>query len=425
MAKNNELAEVIFKHADELSVVPVAQFFVEKHTQTVADIKDAKTRKTELELAKQKFEPLETRFLTRQTALKEAGTKLTEFHAPLGGESFRALLDEQISEQPVFTERLAAHNSVQTLQHERDGLAANPDAGLVEKAKLKAQQLALTGKIKLEERSAGKLEKAIGRQLIENSLEESVRCESTTSIVDQISSQRKAIAERLSELEESQSIKDEVATQLCKELSIERIENGKTLDAEISKCDKTVRGLEATLNTAAGELLPELQNFERDRLPAELATMLGDTKPQATKEGAAEPPTPFGWSVLAVALVVVCYVGYWALGAAWGLLSDGVSAVVGGLPDGSDFTPYRTSEHTEKSIEDMGLAARSKEDVIQLIGKPSATHKEWPHYRSSGVFATDEKWAYYDFVIDEVTDTRNELYVYFDKDGSVCDYEVN
>ena len=329
MAKNNELAAVIFKHADELSAVPVAHFFVEKHAQTVDGINEAKTRKTELELAKQKFEPLETRFLTRQTALKEAETKLAEFYAPLGGKSFRALLDEKISEQPVFTERLSAHNRAQTLQHERDGLSASSDAGLLEKAKLKAQQLALTGKIKLEERSAGKQEKDIGRQLIENSLEESVRCESTTSIVDQITSQRKVIAERLSALEESQSIKDEVAQQLCTDLSIERIENGKTLDVEISQCDKTVRELEGTLNTAAGELLPELQKFERARLPAELATMLDGTKPQPD-DGTRSPDDEDNQMTLYVRSVSVAipiaFVFWLFVGGFWGTMFWGFVA---------------------------------------------------------------------------------------------------
>jgi hypothetical protein len=117
-----DIADYVLKQTDELSDVPSVKEFVDDHGRLTKEIAEAKERQERLAKAKEEYQPLEQRVGPCRRSLKDAETKLAKRYAPLGEAAFKALLADDIDEQPLFADRLAAHKRVQVLQAECDAL---------------------------------------------------------------------------------------------------------------------------------------------------------------------------------------------------------------------------------------------------------------------------------------------------------------
>jgi hypothetical protein len=162
--------------------------------------------------------------------------ELAKLHRPLGEAAFKAFNAGDLEEQLIFSDRLAAHKKIQELQQERDDLAPAADAGMAQMAKAKAQQLAIAGKIKLDQMKVGGLDTEIGRKILEDKLDESVRCGSTADILDQITKNREGIANSTDMVHDAEAARDEAAAKLCESVPMDRVEGTESLDTEITKC---------------------------------------------------------------------------------------------------------------------------------------------------------------------------------------------
>ena len=158
----------------------------------------------------------------------------------LGHAAFHASLAGKIEQHPVFAERLNLYRKLADLESEKLSLAPPLDAGVVQKAKAKAQQVVIFGKIKLTAMSEGSLETAIGKNLLHNNQEETVRCDQTSRILESIGKQRNCIAERRTEANEAQAALENKRAELCQSIGLAKIEGASTLDGELRNCQAAI-----------------------------------------------------------------------------------------------------------------------------------------------------------------------------------------
>jgi formylglycine-generating enzyme required for sulfatase activity len=269
-----EIANFVVEHADELSDVPGVKEYVEVHDRLTKQIAEAKDRQKRLVTAKREYEPLEQRVDKCRRALKDGEAELARLHRPLGEAAFKALLAGDINEQPIFADRLAVHKRVQVLQQECDGLSPGSDAGFVQQTKATAQQLAIKGKIKLEELKFGGLHTKIGREIVEGELDESIRCSTTAQILSQIKEQRDRIAKKSAKLKEATTALTASGKRLSAAVGLASIGSSRDLAAAEKLCVKNVKQHESNLEVAIRGLVDALQQVDANVLPTPLATLL-------------------------------------------------------------------------------------------------------------------------------------------------------
>ncbi len=242
----------------EFANIAAVQQFRASHTEQRRETDTGRQRAEQLGKARTELEPLESDRKQKQQALSKTQASLREFHRSLGQAAFQGRLEGNVTDQPVFAERLAVHERIEELRKEYDSLAPASNAGTVTKAKAKAQQLAVAGRIKLEETKIGKLDSQIGQRLIEESQEGSVRCEQTKQVLSQVAERQGEIAQ----LAEQESLSREaLATkvgQLMQALNLPKIESSLALDDELKRCNAAVAQAEKTLRELGDELPAKL-----------------------------------------------------------------------------------------------------------------------------------------------------------------------
>ena len=279
-----DIASYVLKHQDELSDVPGVKKFLEHHGRLAEEIVASKKLGKRLAKAREKYEPFEKRVLNCQDALKNAETKLAKLHRPLGESTFKAFISGSIAEQSVYSDRLAVQKRIRELRKERYSLSPSPDAGVVQKTKAKAHQLAIAARVKLEEMKCGRLETEIGRHLVENELDASAQCESTSELWGRIATCRGVVTSCSSDLQQANSARGKASKQLCDAVPLQHIESSKTFDAEIKSCQKHIRDSESSLLATTRSLAEELAAIESSKLPKPLVTKLGELKTTPNKD---------------------------------------------------------------------------------------------------------------------------------------------
>lgn len=276
-----DIADWVLSNADHLSGIPHVVKFVNEHDRLAEEIARCREKRAKLTKAREELAPLERLAVSCCKNLESAKSKLAKLARPLGVAAFEAFLADDIDESQVFTNRLAVQNRVRELQQERDGLDAAPESEMPQKAKAKALQLAVTGKIKLEEIKFRGLDTETGRKLIEANLDESIRCSSTADLLDRIKTQRARVAKLSADQKAANTELTEARNRLSKIVGLTLFGNTKELDTSISRCTKNAKQCDRKLDAATRALVKTLQEAEPSSLPSELSSLL-DSVPVET-----------------------------------------------------------------------------------------------------------------------------------------------
>jgi hypothetical protein len=229
------------------SDVPSLVDFHRIHRELTDEAENARERAQQVTAAISAHSPLEKALGQRKKELTTAEVDLGKMAQSLGNAAFNAFLAGKIGQLPVFAERLDLHRKIADLESEKLSLTPPENAGMIQKAKAKAQQMVVFGKIKLAAMSEGSLETAIGNNLLHNNQEESVRCDQTNGILDAICKQRSIIAGHRAQVSEVQTALENKRTALCQSFGLAKIENASTLDAELRKCQTATQQKEKAL----------------------------------------------------------------------------------------------------------------------------------------------------------------------------------
>lgn len=248
------IVNVVLREEAPLCDVPAIRDFLRAHGASTAQVRSALERDQQITAAISAYALLEKALDEKKKEIAPAEAELLKMAQALGHVAFRASLSEKFGWLSMFAERLELHRKIADLEAEKLSLAPLAGAGLVRKARAKAQQVVILGKIKLAARSEGTLEAAIGKNLLHDNREETVRCDQTSGILDSICKQRSIIASHRLRVAEAQTALYRKRAELCRSLGIAKIEGASTLDDELRKCqtainqnDKVRRDLENAL----------------------------------------------------------------------------------------------------------------------------------------------------------------------------------
>ncbi len=263
--------------------------FRDEHARVAAEAENANRLLQRLGKAKQHLEPREQEDAAKQQAATQAAASLSEFHQPLGKAAFEAWLGSAIAEHPAFAERRAVYQKIAECRQQCEQLTPADDAKTLDKAKAKTKQLAIAGKIKLEEAKVRKLERQIGQQLIDGGQEGAARCEATAKILEQIAGRRTEVADKQQQAEQAAAALASTKQKLAEKLTLPPIENTASLNAQITQCNKQIaqsqkqratleRGLPDQL-TADASLAADTPFGAQVQMLRELQSQLQATRP--------------------------------------------------------------------------------------------------------------------------------------------------
>ncbi len=292
------IVSCVLRESQEPSLpdVPSIADFRRVHHELTAGAQSARERAQQVTAAISAYSPLEKALEQKKKELATAEVDLGKMAQSLGTAAFNAFLAGKVGQLPVFAERVDLHRKIADLESEKLSLTPPENAGMVQKAKAKAQQMVVFGKIKLAAMSEGSLETAIGKNLIHNNQEETVRCDSTNSILDAICKRRSVIAGRRVHVSEAQTALETKRTELCQSLGLAKIESASTLDAELRKCQAVIQQKDrARTDLEQGlpdKLLAETNMPQQGQL-AELLSDLRQAQASHTDDcGQRRPTTP-------------------------------------------------------------------------------------------------------------------------------------
>lgn len=244
--------------APESLAIPEVRDFKSRQSTLQQEITAAQERAAKLVQSKAEYEPLEQVVKHAQERAAKTAFELEHLHRTLGKAAFDALLAGQISEQQVFTERRKLNAAIAELRKEHDSLTPPPDAGILDKTKAKAKQLAIAGKIKLEELKINGLDSQVGKQLVDSGQEGSIRCSGTEPILGQIATARANIAQAQQQREQAAAALESKKAGLRTAFGLAQIEGARSLDTEIAQCRQSVAKKEKELSTLRSDLSGKL-----------------------------------------------------------------------------------------------------------------------------------------------------------------------
>jgi len=192
-----------------------------------------------IELVRDALDEQDRRVRDRRKDADKAQKDLVALHGDLGRAAFEAFEVGDLEHSPLFDERRAARDEVETIEGEIAELSEARGFGAVVKAK--ARQAALLARSTATKARFRSLERDIGRALIDDRAEESVRCGNTEVVLSKIAAARTGVrqldrllneanAERIAtgRAAESQYALDTVRAPKDLKPAIKRIEGGIT-----------------------------------------------------------------------------------------------------------------------------------------------------------------------------------------------------
>lgn len=188
-----------------------------------------------IELLRDALDEQDRRVKDRRKDADKAQSELLALAGDLGRTSFEAFELGDLENIPLYDARRAARDEVETIEGEITELSEARGFGAVVKAK--ARQAALLARSAATRARFRSLEREIGRALIEDRREESVRCEKTEVVLSKIAAARTGVRQ---------------LDRLLNAANAERIATGQTAEDEYSL--ETVR--------APKDLKPAIQRIE-------------------------------------------------------------------------------------------------------------------------------------------------------------------
>jgi general secretion pathway protein G len=260
----SELRRTILMYVLDDSVTlpdfPLLEEFKTEHARLRTEIAAAMDRASRLQAARDEYVDVLGHFNTAKTEYEQSKKALAKLHKPLGQAAFAAFQTGGIPRQQEFIDRIALAERITGLKKEQERLAAPPDAGIVEKTKAKARQLAIAAKIKGELLSAGKLDAEIGRALIDYERDHVVRSALTSDISDKVCAARAETTSCKHDLELAEQSFTTKAAALSQALGLQQIAGKYTFDVEIAALENQAKEKHAFLSTRELELLDLLAN---------------------------------------------------------------------------------------------------------------------------------------------------------------------
>ena len=190
----NEIADILLGIDSPVRGFAEFDSLMSEHDQLLsrqAELKDLETKLTE---ALPGLEQAEGTLTAAQKHLATEKKKLADYASELGKAAFSGLRSGELPDHQIFSDRKNLQSRLENLQHQRSELTSGENTGMIDKAKVHAQQLKVKGQIKLEELKIKPVDRALGEALLTSKEKLSVQCNQTEKVIKAISDQRKQVS---------------------------------------------------------------------------------------------------------------------------------------------------------------------------------------------------------------------------------------
>lgn len=225
----NEIADILL--GSDSPVRGSAEFdrLISEHDQLLSrqlELKDLETKLTEVLPGLEQAEAL---LAESRSLLSAEEKKLDGFAEELGKAAFEGLRIGELPDHLIFADRKELQSRIESLQRQRSELTFDENAGIVEKTKVRAQNLKLTGQIKFEEMRVHSVDRALGQALLVSKEKLSIQCSQTQHVLKNISNQRKLISKALKKVEQANQVVDKRKSDAAESLGCGPVDNVKSL----------------------------------------------------------------------------------------------------------------------------------------------------------------------------------------------------
>lgn len=263
--------------------------FLARSNQIREQSRSLMRRLEQLSAAQTEHQDIEGRLAQQRLDLKAADASIDRLSLPLGKAAFIACQSGLLSRTRDYDERYALNDAITALQVEHGALAPSPNAGFIAKTKAVAQQLAVMGKLKLEEFKISGVETSLGRKLIAENRDADLECPATTQILGELRSLRAERQTRAERCGVTQALMESRKQDWGAALSLEFPGHGREFVTAIRECQQQSQSLATQLQELDEQLIHQLpyeSNLSSGTLLGDLVEGLRGLKRQADSQAA-------------------------------------------------------------------------------------------------------------------------------------------
>ncbi|MFM7072103.1 MAG: hypothetical protein ACKO38_09965 [Planctomycetota bacterium] len=246
--------------------------FLARSTQMREQSRSLTRRLEQLTAAQTEHQEMEGRLAQQRLDLKAADASIDRLSLPLGKAAFMACLSGLVSRTRDYDERLALHDAIMALQVEHGALAPSPSAGFLAKTKAVAQQLAVMGKLKLEEFKISGVETSLGRKLIAENRDAELECPATSQVLGELQTLRLERRTRLDHCAATQALLDSRKQDRGAALGLDFSGHGREFVTAIRECQQQAQALATQIQEIEEQFIHQLPYESTEAT----GTLLGD-----------------------------------------------------------------------------------------------------------------------------------------------------
>lgn len=225
-----------------------------------------------------------------EASLQGERKHLLELAGKPGEASFAGLQSGEIADDPRFMARKNLKSQIDTWKRQKSSLSTDHSSGVIEQASLKAQQIKLTGQIRVAELKKDSVNRALGKEILSAKSEEAVRCRSTDQVLGAITEQRQKIYSAKNNVRKAETNLVDAKQQAGDQLGRTTISDAESLESELKQQQSQLRSVhtriedleEAVVNKALGyewlrdnsalkEPLERLAELQKEAMPRKLS----------------------------------------------------------------------------------------------------------------------------------------------------------
>ena len=327
------------------------------------------------------LEQAETQLAAAEKQLAAEKKKLAGFAGELGKAAFAGLRAGELPDNPLFADRKELQSRIETLQRQKAELVAGENAGMMEKAKLQAQQLKLTGQIKVEELKIGSADRALGTALLTSKEKPAIQCNQTEDVLEAIANQRKQVATARENVRQVEQTVGDHRAYAAKVLDRSKVEEAATLKAELKDVRKEEQQNQKVIHKARQSTIDEALKSHTLDENTRVSEKLRELEALAESSAATTPQTikliqsvysrwqilPINMQIGIASIPIVALTLFMAVGYFRGGASNQFDETMG------DASPFRIVEQIEDANKSSKVdGARGDDTPASLHGAPVA-----------------------------------------------------
>ncbi|MEQ8851736.1 hypothetical protein [Gimesia sp.] len=388
---SNEVADTLLGPNSPVRGSAEFDRLISEHDQLLSRQEELKDLEKKLTEVLPGLEQTEGNLSAAQKQLAVEKKKLAAYAGELGQAAFAGLRSGELPDHQIFSDRKELQSRIENLQRQRTELTADENAGMMDKAKIQAQQLKLKGQIKLEELKINSVDRAIGEAILKSKEKLSVRCDQTEKVLKAIIHQRKQVTTAKEKLEQAEAAVADRKSAAAQILGRSNITNAASLKSELKETRKEYRQNEQaitksrnqTVNAAVGN-----QSLRKNALIGEKLQELetiSDSSAASYLRGirliqsvySSWQTLPFRLQIGVASASIVAVLLFMALGYFQGEASTQLDETMG---DASQFRIVEKIENADKSLEVQEVRGDDTSTPLsRQTAKPSiAKWNKWP-----------------------------------------------